>query len=148
MPTKKKRPRNTMPYSLARLRKAGYVAGIVEKWNPHARCRQDFLGFADIVAVHPGHQGCIAVQTCTLATLAVHVRKIMETEKLVLNLHSWLAAGNYLEVWGWSLKGMAGKRKLVLPTDRAIVPGDDAFSFRVVEYSLCFSEQEQKAWEF
>lgn len=33
------------------LRDLGYLAGVVEKWNPHARIRQDLFGFCDIVAV-------------------------------------------------------------------------------------------------
>ena len=31
--------------SLAWLRDGGWTAGVVERWNPGARVRQDFLGF-------------------------------------------------------------------------------------------------------
>lgn len=33
------------------LKARGYLAGVVERWNPHARIRQDLFGCVDIVAV-------------------------------------------------------------------------------------------------
>jgi len=93
--------------SLAVLKIAGAVAGVVERWNHFARIRQDFLGFADILAVEPGLVGVTAIQACTTGDQSKRLAKIA----LNLNVACWMAAGNRVEVWGWAKRGARGKRK-------------------------------------
>ena len=47
--------------TLALLRKEGYEPGIVERWNPYARVRQDLFTIIDIVALDDGQT--LGVQT-------------------------------------------------------------------------------------
>ncbi|MBI4326652.1 MAG: hypothetical protein HY674_15520 [Chloroflexi bacterium] len=37
--------------SLSKLRAEGWLAVIVERWNPYDRVRQDLFGFADLLAI-------------------------------------------------------------------------------------------------
>ena len=62
--------------SLKALRDAGYVAAVVEHFNPHKRIRQDLFGFIDIIAIRPGET--LAVQTTSRSNMAARVRKIAE----------------------------------------------------------------------
>ena len=90
----------TATYACNLLRKRGYRYAVVERWIPQARKRQDFCGFADILAFHPGIVGVLAVQTCAASGLSSHVRKLTSPPVLEKVL-DWLEAGNRLEVWGW-----------------------------------------------
>ena len=81
--------------SLALLRKEGYLVGIVEKWNPHARIRQDLYGFIDLLAVRPGET--LGVQATSGDHVQERIRKIAEHE----NYPRILEAGWVIEVWGW-----------------------------------------------
>ena len=81
--------------SLALLRKEGYLVGIVEKWNPHARIRQDLYGFIDLLAVRPGET--LGVQATSGSNVSARVAKIAEHE----NYPRVLEAGWVIEVWGW-----------------------------------------------
>lgn len=49
---------------------------VVERWNPHARIRQDLFGFVDVIAVGPA--GVLAVQTTSADNVSSRVRKIAE----------------------------------------------------------------------
>lgn len=92
--------------SLALLRKQGYLAAIVEKWNPHARIRQDMFGCVDLFAIKPGER--LAIQACSAGDVARRVAKIKA-------LRAWrimLAAGLSVRVWGWGKRGARGKRKV------------------------------------
>jgi len=84
--------------SLKRLRDAGFKAGVVEKWNMHAKIRQDFLGFVDIIGV--GELGTIAVQSTSYSNVSSHIKKI-EDPKLAENLAAVRKAGWTIEVHGW-----------------------------------------------
>jgi len=64
--------------TLRYLRNEGYQAAVVEKWNPHARIRQDLFGFIDVVAVREGET--LAVQATSYANTSARVRKIAEIE--------------------------------------------------------------------
>lgn len=66
--------------SLAKLREEGYQVAIVEKWNPHARIRQDLFGFADLLAV--GNGETVAVQTTSASNMAARIRKIAESDQV------------------------------------------------------------------
>jgi len=102
--------------SLALLRKEGYTAQVVEKFNPFAHIRQDLFGFIDIVAIKTGTPGVLGVQTTTQAHVAEHEAKIRKTEAFKV----WLASGNHLEIHGWAKRGKRGKRKLWSVTRKII----------------------------
>jgi hypothetical protein len=81
--------------TVAHLRELGYLPAIVEKWNPHARIRQDLWGWCDVLAVREGE--VLAVQ-CTAAGVAARVRKIAESETVAVVRK----AGVRIEVHGWT----------------------------------------------
>jgi hypothetical protein len=81
--------------SLAFLRGRGYLVAVVEKWNPHARIRQDLFGCLDLVAIKDGET--LGVQTTSASNVAARVQKIAEAEATPL-LRS---AGWKIEVHGW-----------------------------------------------
>lgn len=100
--------------SLAYLRKIGYRAAVVEKWNPHVGIRQDLFGFADIFAFAPVHPlessklyPVVLVQTTTQAHAADRLAKIAENESAC----AWVRAFGTIEVHGWAKRGPRGKRK-------------------------------------
>jgi hypothetical protein len=83
--------------SLAWLRAEGYTAVVCERWNPHARVRQDLFGFADLMAVRADVPGVLAVQTTTTAHQADRLAKALALPALKV----FLEAGNRLEIHGW-----------------------------------------------
>jgi hypothetical protein len=80
--------------SLEQLRRDGWTVAIVERWNPHARIRQDLFGCIDILALRDGET--LAVQT-TSTGVAARVRKIADNP----NLPAMRAAGWSIVVHGW-----------------------------------------------
>lgn len=88
--------------SLAHLREAGYLAAVVERWNAHARIRQDLFGVIDILAVRDGET--LAVQTTSGSNVAARVAKIGESDA-VPHLRR---AGWRILVHGWR-KGANGR---------------------------------------
>lgn len=95
--------------SLEELRKHGYRAQVVERYNPHARRRVDLYGWIDIVALD-GKPGVLGVQATSASNLSSRVQKICG--ECAEAAEEWLRAGNRAEVWAWSKKGPAGKRKV------------------------------------
>ena len=83
------------------LREQGYAVAVVEKWNPHARIRQDLFGFIDILALK--REETLAVQA-TSSGVSARVKKIMESEYLPRVRE----AGWRIQVWGWT-KNSKGK---------------------------------------
>lgn len=64
--------------SLAELRKRGYpLVQVVEKWNPHAKVRQDLFGVVDVLAVG---EDIVAVQATSGSNVASRVQKIADSE--------------------------------------------------------------------
>jgi len=63
--------------SLKYLREKGYLCAIVEKWNPHARIRQDLWGWCDILAIKKDE--VLAVQV-TSTGVSSRIKKIQESE--------------------------------------------------------------------
>src|SRR6185503_5720272 len=59
--------------SLAKWREAGAIAQVVERWNPHAKVRQDLFGCIDIIVVEK--YLTIGVQSTTAANSAARVDK-------------------------------------------------------------------------
>ncbi len=108
-PEKKKGHVSPTQRSLKRLRDAGWLAAIVEHFNPHVMIRQDLFGFGDILAVNEG-LGVLIVQTTTKSG-ADRMRK-METPEILPAVLRCLRAGVKIEVHGWSKRGLRGERKL------------------------------------
>lgn len=94
--------------TLARLRKLGYTADIVERRLPRGFITKDLLGCIDVVAVHPQQKGVLGVQATTRDHQAHRLAKALAEPRL----RTWLQAGNAFHVWGWALVGKRGKRKL------------------------------------
>jgi hypothetical protein len=81
--------------SLKYLRDDGYMAAVVEKWNPHARIRQDLFGIVDILAIRDGET--LAVQTTSGSSVSARVRKIADSDAIA-NIRK---AGWRFHVHGW-----------------------------------------------
>ena len=77
------------------LRKLGWTAEVVERWNPHARVRHDLFGFIDIMAVRDGYT--LAVQTTSASGVSARIRKIADSDHIA----AVRAAGWRVEVHGW-----------------------------------------------
>ena len=82
--------------SLKELRKRGYLAAVVERWNQYAKIRQDLFGCIDIVAVHPIH-GTIGVQATSGTNRLSRVSKLRAEP----NVEKLKAAGWEVSVWTW-----------------------------------------------
>lgn len=81
--------------SIAYLKSQGYLVSIVEKWNPHAKIRQDLFGFIDLLAIKHGET--LAVQTTTASNFAARKTKILSHE----NLPIVSASGWQIRLHGW-----------------------------------------------
>lgn len=82
--------------TLRHLRDGGWpLVEVVERWNPHARIRQDLFGFVDVLAVRPGET--LAVQTTTADNVSSRVRKIAAHS----NIGAVREAGWSVHVHGW-----------------------------------------------
>lgn len=95
-PKKRKKPGvSPTQRTLAELRKRGYLAAVVERWNPHAHIRQDLFGFVDVLGIKGGET--IAIQTTSGDHVADRVQKIADSDKVgILRKAGWRIA-----VWGW-----------------------------------------------
>ncbi len=104
------------------LRSAGITCQVVEKWNPHAKVRQDLFGCIDILAMLPKMKQILGIQATSGSNHSARMRKAMEEPKL----HEWLRAGGHFVVWSWSKTGAKGKRKVWTP--RVTTPdGEERF---------------------
>ena len=84
--------------TLAHLRGLGYLAVVVERWNPHAGVRQDLYGIVDVLAVKSGET--VGVQATSGSNVAARLKKITEHE----NLPKLREAGWRLLIHGWAKK--------------------------------------------
>ena len=87
--------------TLEYLRSQGWIADIVERFNPYAGKfgqRKDLFGFADIIAL--GENSIIAVQSCG-SDFAAHDRKILMDEIVAPNVQKWLQSGGRLILVAW-----------------------------------------------
>ena len=107
--------------SLTIVRDKGYLAQVVEHWNPHAHIRQDLYGFVDLLAIHGAPPHILAIQACAGASHAARATKIRNHP----NLPAVLASGIRVEVWSWAKQGPRGARKLwMLRTETITSPHD------------------------
>jgi hypothetical protein len=81
------------------LRAAGATVQVVEKWNPHARIRQDLFGVIDLISLESGQ--IWGVQATSGTNHSARVKKSMEEPKL----HLWLACGGRFKVISWRKSG-------------------------------------------
>jgi carbonic anhydrase len=81
--------------SLNHLRKTCDAVQVVEKWNPHARIRQDLFGFIDILAIRD--QETIAIQSTSWSNVSSRAKKIAESP-LVGAVRK---AGWHIIIHGW-----------------------------------------------
>ena len=88
--------------TLKKLRAEGYTAAVVEKWNPHARIRQDLFGVVDVIGIREGET--LAVQATSGSNVAARVKKIAESDATPVIR----AAGWGFVVHGWR-KGANGR---------------------------------------
>lgn len=77
------------------MRKDGGIAAVVEKWNPHAKIRQDLFGIIDIVVIRG--EETIGVQSTSYSNVSARVRKIAESE----HIGALRDAGWRIVVHGW-----------------------------------------------
>jgi hypothetical protein len=93
--------------TLAYLRKQGCeLVAVTEKWNQHARIRQDLFGVIDVLAIHG--ERIIAVQSTSAANVSSRINKIAEAEytnpetgEKALVLAALLKAKISVYVHGW-----------------------------------------------
>lgn len=86
--------------SLAYLRGLGYRVAVVERWNYHAKIRQDLFGVVDLLAIREGET--LAVQTTSGSNVAARAAKIAEAEATAdirkagwrILVHGWRKAAN------------------------------------------------------
>lgn len=91
--------------TLALLKSSGWTCAVVERWNPHARIRQDLFGFADLLAMKAGYTPKL-IQVTSGSNVAARVAKIIAEPRALLALRSGFA----IEVHGWrKLKVARGK---------------------------------------
>lgn len=81
--------------TLAELRKRGYLAAVVEKFNIFAKVRQDLFGFIDVLAVRRGE--VLGVQATSASNVSARVKKIAEHA----NVGAVRESGIRIAVWGW-----------------------------------------------
>lgn len=99
--------------SLQYLKKEGYQAQVVEKFNMFAHVRIDLFNFIDVVAMKAG-EPLLGIQVTSTENLSHRIEKMNNNP----NVGLWLSTGSKIELHGWSKKGKAGKRKLWTLTKR------------------------------
>jgi hypothetical protein len=92
--------------SLKQLRKTCDAVQVVEKWNPHARIRQDLFGFIDIIALR-GRE-TIAVQSTSWKNVSSRVSKI-EASPMAGAVRE---AGWSIIVHGWRKSAKTGRYEM------------------------------------
>ena len=88
--------------TLKELRKRGYLAAVVERWNSFAHIRQDLFGLVDVIGLRENET--LAVQTTSGSNVSDRVKKIADSDKSGMIRK----AGWKLVVWGWR-KGANGR---------------------------------------
>ena len=84
--------------TLRKMRKDGYTAAVVEKWNHHVGIRQDLFGFIDVIAI--GENETIAIQCTSYSGVSGRIKKI-ESDELAEQVAAVRKAGWRILVHGW-----------------------------------------------
>jgi hypothetical protein len=93
--------------SLKYMRDQGYVAQVVERYNPYAKVRVDLFGFIDIVAIDTARNQLVGVQVTSQSNVSARIKKVQDLG----TPYYWCKAGGRIEVHGWAKKGKAKTRK-------------------------------------
>jgi len=93
--------------SLKYMRDIGFIAQVVERYNPYAKVRVDLFGFIDIVAIDTIKSQLVGVQVTSQSNVSARIKKIQGLE----TPDYWRNAGGRIEVHGWAKKGKAKTRK-------------------------------------
>ena len=106
--------------SLEHARKTGWLPWVVEHHNTFTHKKTDLFGLFDIVCVNGSET--LAIQACAGASHAARRSKMLgkpqeketvaDGELRLARLGLVLASGWRAEIWSWSKRGAAGKRKL------------------------------------
>lgn len=114
-PPKKKRKKSTplTHRALAELRKRGWTAQVVERRLPRTFTTVDLFGVIDVVAIAPPDAQCdypriMGIQVTDGTSHANRRTKILAEPRAL----EWVKAGGRLELWSYSKRGAANKRKL------------------------------------
>jgi hypothetical protein len=92
--------------SLKKLRDAGYMAAVTERFNSFTKRRHDLFEFIDILAVKQNE--VIGVQTTSQSNVGARIKKICALQ----SADSWLYGGTRrIVVHGWAKRGPRGKAK-------------------------------------
>jgi len=106
--------------TLRECRRLGWTCAVVEKWNPHARIRQDLFGFIDLIVLDGS--GAIGVQATSGSNATDRIRKIVQEPRARI----WIENGLRIEVWFWrKLKLKRGGLKYKWELDRRPVTIED-----------------------
>lgn len=87
--------------TLKELRRFGYLVAVVEKWNPHAKIRQDLFGIGDVLAVSPEAKRTLLLQVTTGQNVRARLKKLQSRE-YAETIAGLKAAGWHVGVWGWA----------------------------------------------
>lgn len=100
--------------TIAKMKKEGYIIGVVERFIKMGRfgMRKDLFGFIDLIACRPEESGTVGVQTTSGSNFSAHIHKILDNEEIRLNAVTWVSSGNRILLHGWRKVGPRGKRKL------------------------------------
>lgn len=86
---------NPTQLSLRELKRDGWTAEKVERWNSHAGVMNDLWGFIDIVALRG--DTTLGVQATSYSNVSARVKKIADSPLIaVVREANW-----QIEVWGW-----------------------------------------------
>lgn len=67
------------------------MVSVTEKWNPHARIRQELIGFINMLAIKDGKT--LAIQSTSSSSFADRRKKVLDHEKFIPILSAgWLVA--------------------------------------------------------
>lgn len=84
--------------TLQKLRKDGYIAEIVERWNPWSKTRHDLFNCIDVLGIHSEH-GIKGIQATSASNHSARTKKIKSNPCFVV-----LKKSIALEVWSWGKK--------------------------------------------
>ncbi len=100
-------PMSPTQLSIRLLKKRGFkIVQVVERWNPHARKRQDLFGCIDVLAVGFGDTVGVQATSHNGGNVAARVRKVADADAVdhlrdadwTLLVHGWYKDGRLWRV--------------------------------------------------